>query len=56
VKSEVGKRMRVVDESKEGEWSWGRELDGAFGNLSPGRRGVLAVAVNLWRRANDWYR
>ncbi|KAJ8611710.1 hypothetical protein MRB53_037821 [Persea americana] len=36
VKSEVGGRMKVVDEAKEGEWSWNKEVDGHFGNLSPG--------------------
>ncbi|KAF1994815.1 hypothetical protein P154DRAFT_446808 [Amniculicola lignicola CBS 123094] len=36
VKSEVGKRMRVVDESKESDWSWNRELTATFGNQSPG--------------------
>lgn len=41
VKSEVGKRMYVVEgsEGKEGEWSWGREIVGHFGNCSPGMRG-----------------
>jgi len=39
LKSEVGKRMRVVDDSKEQEWSWARELEGSFGNMSPGMRG-----------------
>ena len=40
VKSEVGERMRVVDGSKEQEWSWGRELTAHFGNCSPGMRGT----------------
>ncbi|ORY09652.1 pyridoxamine 5'-phosphate oxidase-domain-containing protein [Clohesyomyces aquaticus] len=39
VKSEVGKRMRVVDESKANDWSWKRELTGTFGNQSPGIKG-----------------
>lgn len=41
VKSEVGRRMRVVDKEKaeKGEWSWGTELTGHFGNCSPGMRG-----------------
>lgn len=39
VKSEVGSRMRVVEEGKEGDWSWKKEIDGHFGNLSPGMRG-----------------
>lgn len=38
-KSEVGARMRVVDESKKDEWSWKREVDGHFGNISPAMRG-----------------
>lgn len=39
VKSEVGSRMRVVDEAKRESWSWQRELTAHFGNLSPGMRG-----------------
>jgi pyridoxamine 5'-phosphate oxidase len=39
VKSEVGKRMRIVDPAKEQEWSWRREYVAQFGNLSPGMRG-----------------
>lgn len=44
VKSEIGGRMRVVEdgEDKEGEWSWGRELTAHFGNCSPGMRGKEA--------------
>jgi hypothetical protein len=42
VKSEVGKRMRVVDESKEKDWSWSRELTGTFGNQSPGIKGEMS--------------
>ena len=46
VRSEVGRRMRRVDEGErkeeegEGEWSWGRELTAHFGNCSPGMRGM----------------
>lgn len=41
-KSEVGRRMRRTEqEGDEGEWSWGRELTGHFGNCSPGMRGSL---------------
>jgi hypothetical protein len=40
VKSEVGKRMRIVDESKEKEWSWARELTANFGNQSPAIKGT----------------
>ena len=40
VKSEIGSRMRVVDESKTDEWTWKREMDGHFGNLSPSMRGM----------------
>lgn len=39
VKSEVGKRMRVLEEGKEGDWSWQKELTGFFGNQSPGIKG-----------------
>ncbi|KAF2432616.1 hypothetical protein EJ08DRAFT_648044 [Tothia fuscella] len=41
VKSEIGERMRVVEPGKEGDWSWQRELDGHFGNSSPGIRGSM---------------
>lgn len=40
VKSELGSRMRVVQEGKEGDWSWATELTGHFGNNSPGLRGM----------------
>lgn len=40
VKSEVGKRMRAVDESQEKGWSWARELTANFGNQSPGIKGA----------------
>ncbi|KAI5199496.1 hypothetical protein AUEXF2481DRAFT_24915 [Aureobasidium subglaciale EXF-2481] len=39
VKSELGSRMRIVDEGKQGDWSWNKELTGHFGNNSPGLRG-----------------
>ncbi|KAL5113973.1 hypothetical protein ACEQ8H_008155 [Pleosporales sp. CAS-2024a] len=39
VKSEVGKRMRVLEPGKEGHWSWRTELTGFFGNQSPGIKG-----------------
>lgn len=42
VKSEVGRRMRIVDESNLKEWSWTRELVGNFGNQSPGIKGRQA--------------
>lgn len=42
VKSEVGGRMRVVREEGREGWSWGRELTGHFGNVSPGMRGELS--------------
>ncbi|KAF2829351.1 hypothetical protein CC86DRAFT_346044 [Ophiobolus disseminans] len=38
VKSELGKRMRVLEEG-EGDWSWQKELTGFFGNQSPGIKG-----------------
>ena len=40
VKSEVGSRMRVVDEEKKGGWSWKTELTAHFGNMAPGMRGM----------------
>jgi pyridoxamine 5'-phosphate oxidase len=39
VKSEIGKRMRVLDADKTGDWSWEREVRTLFGNQSPGIRG-----------------
>ena len=39
LKTEVAKRVRVVDESRKKEWSWRREVTGHFGNCSPGMRG-----------------
>lgn len=39
VKSQLGSRMRIVDEGKEGDWSWQREVRALFGNQSPGIRG-----------------
>ncbi|KXT12072.1 hypothetical protein AC579_1865 [Pseudocercospora musae] len=39
VKSELGKRMRILKEDGIEEWSWKRELTGHFGNISPGMRG-----------------
>lgn len=44
VKSELGKRMRVVKPEGQGEWSWAKELTAHFGNISPGMRGELALA------------
>ena len=43
VKSEVGKRMRVVDPAKVEEWSWARELTAMFGNQSPGIKGAAPL-------------
>ena len=46
VRSEVGRRMRRVDEGEtkgEEEWSWGRELTAHFGNCSPSMRGTLQI-------------
>jgi hypothetical protein len=54
LKSEVGKRMRLVDESKEKEWSWEREVERCFGNCSPGIRGTFIhnpYLVYLWLTA-----
>ncbi|EOD43249.1 putative atp binding protein [Neofusicoccum parvum UCRNP2] len=39
VKSELGKRMRVVKPGKEKEWSWETEMTAHFGNTPPGLRG-----------------
>ncbi|USW57016.1 Putative FMN-binding split barrel [Septoria linicola] len=39
VKSELGRRMRVVKEDGVDSWSWGKEIRGHFGNISPGMRG-----------------
>ena len=41
VKSEVGKRMRVVDEANKKDWSWARELTACFGNQSPVIKGTV---------------
>jgi pyridoxamine 5'-phosphate oxidase len=46
VKSEVGERMRCVQQGKEGDWSWRRELGGQFGNSSPGIRGLFFLLHN----------
>jgi pyridoxamine 5'-phosphate oxidase len=46
VKSEVGKRMRVVDEAQESHWSWKRELTAIFGNQSPGIKGECLSTVH----------
>jgi pyridoxamine 5'-phosphate oxidase len=46
VKSEVGKRMRVLEEGKEGDWSWQKELTGFFGNQSPGIKGTLITFLS----------
>lgn len=47
VKSEVGSRMKVLSEGegKEGDWSWLREMDGHFGNCSPGMRGLYPLST-----------
>lgn len=39
VKSELGKRMRVVKSEGQDTWSWAKELTAHFGNISPGLRG-----------------
>lgn len=41
VKSEIGARMRVLQEDKKDQWSWDRELTAHFGNVAPGMRGVF---------------
>lgn len=40
VKTALEKRMRLLDESQKGDWSWKREVTGHFGNCSPGMRGM----------------
>lgn len=53
VKSEVGKRMRVLDQEKEKDWSWSRELTASFGNQSPGIKGTLYVTSSMtWEAQN----
>jgi pyridoxamine 5'-phosphate oxidase len=48
VKSEVGKRMRILDESVDKEeWSWQKELTGFFGNQSPGIKGAFNGSFNI---------
>lgn len=47
VKSELGRRMRIVDEGKQGDWSWANEVTGHFGNLSPSMRGMCASCLNV---------
>lgn len=39
VKSKVGERMRLVPGQDPSQWSWQKEIDGHWGNLSPGMRG-----------------
>ncbi|KAF1985027.1 hypothetical protein K402DRAFT_395079 [Aulographum hederae CBS 113979] len=39
VKTELGKRMRTVNEGQQADWSWEKELTAHFGNLSPMMRG-----------------
>ena len=50
VKSDVGAKMRVVKgmNGKEGEWSWGKELTGHFGNISPAMRGTCILFSRLF--------
>lgn len=42
VRTELLQRMRVVKDGDKEKWSWGRELTGHFGNMSPGMRGSFA--------------
>jgi pyridoxamine 5'-phosphate oxidase len=53
VKSELGKRMRTVDEGKEGEFSWKRELTGFFGNQSPGIKGTPFFPTSSFTHADS---
>ena len=45
VKSEIGAGMRRRDVSAtttlDADWTWAKEIEGQFGNLSPGMRGML---------------
>lgn len=50
VKSELGSRMRIVDENTKDDWHWSRELTAHFGNNSPGLRGVCFDISHLC----DW--
>lgn len=43
VKSELGRRMRVVKEDGVEGWSWAKEIRGHFGNMSPGMRGEFLL-------------
>lgn len=56
VKSEVGRRMRVVEgqEAKVTDWSWGREVTGHFGNCSPGMRGRSEAMTYTLLTAGSW--
>lgn len=47
VKSEVGKRMRVLNEEGKEGWSWNKELTSVFGNQSPGIKGMYTSPL-LW--------
>jgi hypothetical protein len=50
LKKEVGKRMKCKDETREGEWSWAKELTAHFGNQSPGIRGTHSLFVSDRRK------
>lgn len=39
VKSELGERMRIINDQGVGEWSWSKELTAHFGNNTPAIRG-----------------
>ena len=43
MKSELGRRMRVVKEDGVEGWSWAKEIRGHFGNMSPGMRGEFVL-------------
>lgn len=51
VKSELGRRMRVVKEEGKEQWSWKTEITGHFGNMSPGMRGMLEGSYALLMEA-----
>ena len=53
VKSEVGKRMRVLTSlEEEKDWSWQKELTAFFGNQSPGIKGVYPPANSRFLYVN----
>ena len=50
VKSEVGSRMRVVNDGGVPGWSWSKELTAHFGNCSPAMRGEPTPTPTMKRQ------